>query len=67
MGQNKGATGAPASCGLLMRLLCLVLVLMLLLLHLAGEAQATPSPSSMQAPQKREFLGATLGRNGFDY
>jgi len=46
MGRNKGAaTGSGAlNCGLLM---------LLLLLQLVGERLATPSPSSMQAPQKR--------------
>ncbi|KAI8035869.1 hypothetical protein M5D96_011300, partial [Drosophila gunungcola] len=46
MGRNKGvAAGSGAvNCGLLM---------LLLLLQLVGERLATPSPSSMQAPQKR--------------
>lgn len=46
MGRNKGAAAGSGAlnCGLLM---------LLLLLQLVGERLATPSPSSMQAPQKR--------------
>ncbi|EDX15605.1 GD15212 [Drosophila simulans] len=48
MGRNKGAAAGSGAlnCGLLM---------LLLLLQLVGERLATPSPSSMQAPQKRDL------------